>query len=208
MKSSSFLDKIILGVLLMFFCSCNIPFIPDPIDPKLPVYSEIGSGLSGAYVNGAIWKSDLNRGGVFSPSFPPSKINIWKQKDSLTLYFRGDILDKTSTIGFRFKGLGITKIDDLLKLNNKKIQLDLDKNVGYYQVDYKDNDLKGKGQIYFKSAKYYNDSSSTNMVILSGTFGFEITDKQGKTTKISYGRFDYNYSSKANFSVVSALKPN
>lgn len=189
MKSSSFLDKIILGVLFMFFCSCNIPFIPDPIDPNLPVYSEFGSELSGAYVNDISWKSS---------SKSPSKILVWKQKDSLVLCFQGKISGKYSTIGFSFKGLGVTKTDDLLKLNNKKIQLDQNKNFGHYRVDYKKNNLKGKGQIYFKSAKH----DSNKNVILSGTFGFKITDKQGKTTKISYGRFDHTYRQNTNFKSV------
>lgn len=198
MKSSSFLDKIILGVLVMFFYSCNIPFIPDPIDPKLPVYSEFGSELSGAYVNDIIWKSNLETGSIPYPPIYPSKILVWKQKDSLVLCFQGKISSKYSTIGFSFKGLGVTKTDDLLKLNNKKIQLDQNKNFGHYQVDYKKNNLKGKGQIYFKSAKH----DSNKNVILSGTFGFEITDKQGKTTKISYGRFDHTYRQNTNFKSV------
>lgn len=200
MKKLSFLNRIILLALVSIstFFSCTKEFIPDPINPELPIYSEEGNSLSGAYVNGNIWRSNtegtkINSYGV-TYSYA-SQIKVWKSKDSLILNFDGRILNRESSdIGFSLKNLEINTLDDLLKLNDRKIALNGNDRYGYYQETYKRNTLRGKGQIYFKSVK-----KNSNGITLSGGFGFQTIDSIGNITNITYGRFDYNFYKDSNF---------
>lgn len=159
--------------------------VPDPIDPQLPKYTEEGNDVAGAYVNNEIWQSVVKY--FVSNSDKPS-VTAWPSGDSLIIKFDGDISNGKSTIEFHLKEIKINKIEDLILLNDKKIQLDGILNSGFYNKNYNPTYYanKGIGQIYFKNVRM----KDSTLVTLSGTFGFTVNE-QWEITKISYGRFDY-----------------
>jgi hypothetical protein len=184
-----------LVVIFLIVSACNGIFIPDPIDPRIPKYTDEGNNVAGAFVNDSIWKSVLKVGFNFVSDRP--YITVWPQSDSLSLSFIGSISEESSSIEFHLKGLNITKFTDLLVLNGQKIQLDGINNVGYYVSNYIpiDYDHKGAGQIYFRNVKAENASET---IILSGTFSFTVNDSNGNILKVTSGRFDYRISENLN----------
>jgi hypothetical protein len=185
---------LVLTVILI--TSCNGVFIPDPIDPRLPKYTEEGNNVAGAFIDDDTWKSIVKIG--FPQIYDAPLVAVWPARDSLVIRFYGSVSDESSTIEFHLTGLNINKFEDLLLLNDKKIQLDGDRNVGFHIQNYNPTTYEDKsiGQIYFKHVSL-NDSISK--VILSGTFGFSENTPTGRSTKISYGRFDYTITKNSNF---------
>jgi len=196
MKKYFYTSSQLLVVVCLFLSACNGIFIPDPIDPRIPKYTEEGNNVAGAFVDNNIWKSVIQIGFNYVSDNP--HITLWPGNDSLLLCFTGSISGESSSIKFYLKGLNLTKYSDLTTLNGKKIQLDGINNIGYYIEN--DTPLtdsnKGVGQIYFRNVK--NDNSLA-LIIISGTFSLSVNDTNGKIIKISSGRFDYRISDNSNF---------
>jgi hypothetical protein len=174
--------------IFIILTSCEGIFIPDPIDPRLPKYTENGYGTAGAFINDRIWTSQVNYG--LLTSFDKPLIKFWQEQDSLRFTFSGNIDQISASVEFHLTGLGITKFEDLIDLNGQKISLNGNQNIGYY-IDYSSSlsyNEKGIGQIYFRNVQYNNDKSA---IIISGTFGFSLPDTHRATIKVSSGRFDY-----------------
>ena len=182
---SPILRRLLSGLLIVLVTSCRGIFVQDPIVPQLPKYSEAGNNVAGAFVNNDIWRSVVQYQ-FFTVDFAPSVISF--PGDSITLIFYGE-LGVRSAIEFHLTGLKINSYEDLLNLNDQKIQLDGIHHSGYYRI--KNNPIefknKGIGQIYFKNV---SRPDTTSVMTIAGTFGF-LTDD---STKISYGRFDYKFS--------------
>lgn len=188
----------LLAVIFLLLIACNGIFVPDPIDPRIPKYTEEGNNVAGAMIDDNIWKSIVTSG--FPHVIDEPLIAIRQEKDSLIIKFFGSTLGENSSLEFHLTGLNITKFGDLVVLEGKKIQLDGIKNAGYYIEN--DNpsgyNNRGFGQIYFK--KVHLDSLSSK-ITLSGTFGFSINDLNGKAIKVSSGRFDYGITENSNFQI-------
>lgn len=186
----------VMVVILFIIIGCEGIFIPDPIDPRIPKYTEEGNNVAGAIIDNKIWESVMTIG--FPYVYDQPFIRLWQLNDSLSLRFSGSTAGENSSIEFHLSGLNITKFEDLVALEGHKIQLDGIKNTGYYI----ENDMpstydnKGIGQIYFRNVRIKNSSSQ---IILSGTFGFSTTGPNGNSTKVSFGRFDYQVSEDSNF---------
>ena len=186
----------VLVVMFFIIIGCEGIFIPDPIDPRIPKYTEEGNNVAGAIIDNKIWESIVTSG--FPSIYDQPFIRLWQLNDSLSLRFSGSTSGESSSIEFHLSGLDITKFEDLVALEGQKIQLDGINNAGYYienepPMTY---DNKGIGQIYFRSVRIKNSSSQ---IILSGTFGFSTTVPNGVSTKVSFGRFDYQISEDSNF---------
>ena len=196
MRNFNRINKILLGFVVLIFSSCRGIFVQDPIDPQLPKYTEVGNNVAGAFIDNGFWKSVV-KFGLFTTDDEPSVI-AWPLGDSLTIRFGGEDSYGRSNIEFHLTGLKIYRFEDLLTLNNKKIQLDGISNSGYYirSHDPTSYSNKGIGQVYFRNV---NRSDTISKVILSGTFGFSVNKQDGSTMKISYGRFDYTISKSFNF---------
>lgn len=186
MRNLGHINKIILGLAVVIISSCEGIFVPDPIDPQLPKYTEGGNDAAGAYVNNDIWQSVVK---YFVSDGDAPMIISYPIGDSLTIKFYGEISYVRSAIEFHLSGLKINQIEDLLLLNGKKIQLDGVMNKGYYIKAYQPPIYtnKGIGQIYFRNVS----KDSKSVITLSGTFGFTVNEQGAESTKISYGRFDY-----------------
>lgn len=171
--------------------------MPDPIDPRLPKYTESGNNVAGAFINNNVWKSMVSYN-FMSITDEPSVV-IFSSKDSLVMQFAGQS-NTYPYIEFCLSGLKVHTFDDLMLLKNKKISLDGLKNAGLcFQYKYNSNELdsaysvnqsKGMGQILIKNVAI-NDSLKS--AILSGTFGFTIKDSVNGIIEVSYGRFDYRF---------------
>lgn len=187
-----------LVVVFLIAMACNGIFIPDPIDPRIPKYTDEGNNVAGAFVNNHIWRSVVTVGFNYVSDSP--YITVWPERDSLLLRFTGCISEENSSIEFHLKGLNITKFADLLALSGRKIQLDGINTVGYYIENYTPSDYnyKGAGQIYFRDVKTGNTSGT---MILSGTFSFSFNESNEKVLKVTSGRFDYRVSENSNFKI-------
>lgn len=201
MKKSNFIkNSKVLVILILILNACEGIFVPDPIDPRIPKYTEDGNNVAGAFINDNIWESivSLNYGRPF--------INVWPENDSLLLRFSGKTAGVPSSIEFHLTGWKISDFEDLAKLEGSKIQLDGMKNAGFYTEGYDlfNYENKGIGQIYFKNIRIrvYNangEGQISKTAIISGTFGFTMNDSGGKITKVTSGRFDYRIREDFNF---------
>ena len=200
MKRHLSINNQFLVVVFLITTACNSIFVPDPIDPRIPKYTEEGNNVAGAFVNDSIWKSVLKAG--FNHLSDSPDITVWPESDSLSLRFTGYIPEENSSIEFHMKGLNITKFADLLVLNGQKIQLDGINTAGYYIRNYTPENYahKGAGQIYFRNVKAENTSGT---IILSGTFSFSVNDSNGTIQKVTDGRFDYRISEESNFNILN-----
>jgi len=198
MKKFSFNHFILKLLAVALLASCEAVFVPDPIDPRLPKYTEDGNDVAGALVDGDIWKNYYKN--LFFTSYYLLQIEAY-QPDSLIMFFEGSIQEEPVTFEFHLKGFQIFSFNDLSNLHNKKIFLD-----GTIQKAlYKKWDAEmhttsafdnGTGQLYVKNVAFYDSSTRAT---ISGTFGFTVTDSLGLPVEISYGRFDYKVSDSSNF---------
>ncbi|WP_321317753.1 hypothetical protein [Labilibaculum sp.] len=182
--------RLFVCFILIILTSCTSEFVPDPIDPRLPKYTEKGNNAAGAYIGDEIWKSEVY---ISFPSYGNSNrpyIKAWQEQDSLMIVFSGSTKGTQAFVEFHLKGLNISKFDDLIDLNGQKISLDENQNAGYYIENYAPiiYDNKGIGQIYFRNVRFNNDKSA---IIISGTFGFSLSEYDQWPLKVSSGRFDY-----------------
>lgn len=198
MKRYGSINSLLLICSMIALLSCEGLYIPDPIDPRLPKYTENGNDVAGAIINNIYWTS-VEKFGFLTAKDKPYLISS-ALTDSLVIQFNGTM---DYTIEFHLKGLNIRKFDDLILLKNKKIQLDGVMNFGVVTDSYlgfspNTSGMEGVGQIYFRNVTFDN---SLGIVILSGTFGFTETDSSSPITDVSYGRFDYSLSENSNFRI-------
>jgi len=173
----------IVSLLLMFgLSSCEGIFVPDPIDPRLPKYTEEGNDVAGAFVDDLFWKSVVEC--HFSVTDEP-QLMLLPQKDSLILRFYGSTLDKSASIEFYLKGSKVTQFSDLAAWEGKKILLNGISGCGIY------NDDETSSVFRSQSGQFYLKHVDITRKIISGTFGFTAIDNTGKIIKIKSGRFDY-----------------
>jgi hypothetical protein len=197
MKKSVYTNSSWLLMVILLFTACEGTFVPDPIDPRLPKYTEHGNNVAGAFIDGQVWESVVTTGFLLNPPLDAPFITVWPKQDSLIISFSGDTDGQPSSIEFHLTGLFISKFEDLTSLDGKKIKLDGFGSAGYYNEGSHSitNHDKGIGQIYFRQVR----KSSPSSIILSGTFGFSVHDSTGRTIKVSSGRFDYRVNSSLNF---------
>ena len=185
------MKKITVSILTLLLFSCDDPFVRDPLDPRLPKYTEQGYGDAGAIIDGEVWLSRTGGGGLIGngvryssgPNFrtPPGT-------DSLIVRFEGVYNDLNYLyIEFILMDTGIE--ENLIDLNGRRFELDGVVNSGQI-FDYGEiNKKAGVGQIHFRSVKPEPDGTG---LIFSGTFGFTTTENGGlESSEVAYGRFDY-----------------
>lgn len=174
-------------VMALFLVACDPIWIPDPINPGLPKYTDTGNNVAGAMVNGKLWRAKLDCflfGCYEDLSF---EIN---QNGSLSVQLDGKVYNDKITFNFNLANQPFLSLTDKLSLNNKKFVID--GNVNTVTIFDISNtcavNVSGVGQIYFKHVKKINEYS----INYSGTFGFVLNDPSGcGTYEVFYGRFDY-----------------
>ncbi|MEO5976725.1 MAG: hypothetical protein ABIS36_11540 [Chryseolinea sp.] len=172
-------------LVLLSAMSCEPLYIPDPIDPRLPKYTESGNNVAGALINDQLWKSDIEYG-WFGGFYEPDVYYI-VNGDSLVIDFRGGMGENDYiNISFALKGARVTNLGSMLNLAGEKFQLGNGDNTVSIARDSSCNQM-GTGQVYFRSVKY---DSVNQIITLSGTFGFNIVDSVCGDVDVTYGRFD------------------
>ncbi len=214
MKKYAFKNNSLLAVLACFcLIACEHTLVPDPIDPRLPKYTEEGNNVAGAYMNDSIWESKVTL--VVLPMVQPYTADepcfeVWPQNDSLLLRFNGSVAEKAVSLEFHLTGLGISEFKDLTVIEGQKIQLDGIENAGYCIQNFElpDYNKKGVGQIYFKyigpiGSRINADGETIQTLVISGTFGFWLNPRfdGGETKSVTSGRFDYRINVVDNFKV-------
>lgn len=188
MRKYSHLGKGLVSFLALFLVSCE-SFIPDPVDPRLSMYTEKGLNVSSALVNDRAWKAepDFFAGWGFG-LLPNHDLTYQPLNDTLFLEMKGKRDSTSAAITFIFTKLGITNLQDMNQFRDRKFSIDGKTISATY------NSIPaGEGQIYFKHAQA-NDSTA----VLSGTFGFTT---HNPVLKVSYGRFDIRIRKEVNFRV-------
>jgi hypothetical protein len=128
------MNKLNLIIIVIFFgClitgsqGCEERFIPDPLDPRLPKYTEDGNMVAGALINDVAWKTDWrvdieyrNRSFYFT-SYPAG--------DSISLTIDGSYIegpDKNTDVSFVFviKKMRLRNTDDLVNLKFRTFKFD------------------------------------------------------------------------------------
>lgn len=179
--------KLLIIVISLSTSSCEPTYILDPIDPRLPKYTDDGNNVAGAYINGNIWKSKYFHS-LFGSSGDPI-IHYFSDIDSLSITFLGSVDPPYyyGDISFGFRGHKITSLAELAEWNDTKIELDGVKNTANAYQSY-DCLRPGVGQIYFRSMRY---NAETGHLTLSGTFGFNQDDFVCGRISVTSGRFDF-----------------
>lgn len=185
------LNYSILIVIMLLITSCNNSiYIYDPIDPRLPIYSETGNNVAGAFINKKLWRSQVAN----NNSNDKPRITFNKTTKLLEFYFRGTSEVYEKIVITITSDDTIENIKDLTKLDGKKVAINGTNNIGYVirNNTSKETELTpntSTGQFYIKNATYGVDGNGS-YIIISGTFGFNVDTENGNV-KIHYGRFDY-----------------
>lgn len=195
---------IVLFILAPYLISCVSEFRPEVIDPRLPDYSEEGLNTAGAYVDGFPWTARRKLSYFFI--FPQGisgvgDIYFYRGEDSTSNliafeFGRQDIsgLEKDVTIGFYLDDSKIVKPEDITALVGRSIALDGERNYGQLFLDPRhrtadqgpDIEHRGTGKLHIRHVKV----QTTDTVVVSGTFGFDVLI-DGVLHTVHSGRFDY-----------------
>lgn len=188
-------SKILTVLCIVGLCWACLEKVPDPIDVRLPRYTEEGLNSSGAYINDEVW-IDNPQGRVFL-----SDTNAYVVFDSLsssiTLKFIGEIEEDEIMVEITLNDIGIDTLIEMPKLDGKEFDLasnavSLKCTSTRHYVANGENanvfDQNVKGRFFMRNVVF---RAGSNDCIFSGTFGFEATDKNGNTIHFKKGRFDY-----------------
>jgi len=171
--------------LFMALVSC-VELIPDPVDPRLPIYSESGKKQSGALIDNIPFVAYPNPFFWGNGSFG----SILNKGDTI-LTFDFGLIEKNNpnvskSIFFSLEKLTPEDWEEMKKNFGKKFRLDNHDTKGRlssYANDQVIESIAQSGQI---TVKYIED-----LKVLAGTFGFTAQDSSGKKYEVRYGRFDY-----------------
>lgn len=198
----NFKNLLFFTTLLAYLSSCEPVVVPDPIDPRLPKYTETGDNAAGAVVNDAIWESTAYQG--WFTSNEQSYIYAFTN-DSLVFEFWGSVDGASVFLSFHLMEQSVFTFDGLIQLKNKKFILGGNPYFGQlseYSSAFGDFvSLKStEGQLYIKHVTL---TESKRTAIISGTFGFIVKDNNGFPVHVSYGRFDYKIKESENFRAIN-----
>ena len=171
--------------MFMAFISCDT-FVPDPIDPRLPIYSEVGRNIAGAKVGNQFFKNDFNTS-LFGRNLNESQLVV-ESDSQLTLGFRISNQNQSKSIRIEFELNDLTENDwkEMEKGFGKKFILN-DSYVAFLR-EWETEDFISfplQGQVTVKLIKEKN--------IIAGTFGFKAIDASDRELNVTFGRYDYQY---------------
>ncbi len=157
-------------------------FIPDPQNPGLPVYSDMGYNVFGAY---------YDRSTIVSNDYQVP-VKVVNQAGVLTFTFTGqrDFHTSVFVIEFALSGINPQSFNDLISFDNSSFDLTSAASsvtIREGGVDYPVQILDGT--LLFKKARSVKVDNQLTETTLSGTFEFHALVNQIPVT-MSSGRFD------------------
>lgn len=180
-------------LLLLLFVSCE-EYVPDPIDPRLPKYSQEGKNTAGALLDGTtVFRSD-ERCSILGCSENFTIISFPNgATDSVQLEINIDAPDDSRSAFLRF-----TLADKRLENFN-----DVETLVGVYEISptgphkgYFNGCPAQSGRLEVKHLEFTTSHGGEPMYIISGTFSLYTEnpspDSPGcGTAAVEWGRFDF-----------------
>lgn len=166
---------------------CGGTFEPDPIDPRLPRYSEEGLNAAGAFVNGVRWRAV--RGGSF-PGGISDDMTIERDSSQVRISIDGSVAHGSPLeIMFHLDNTdgGLNRISSLM---GRKFPLDGPHYATVRGQGNRTDELSRcpsqAGQLYIKRLKVIGTD-----YLLSGTFSFTVAIDSCTHYEVRSGRFDY-----------------
>lgn len=181
-----------LGFLFFILVSCDDSFEADPVDPRLPSYSEIGKNEAGAFINGNPWVARIintfygEQGGFLKLRVNDSTHTTYLSISGGYFGYNNDPgVVGTTSIVFKLADYSPKTLNELQTIGAKSFSLDGAINYGSLILQYEDSLQHGRGNLYIRNVSKIEDE-----LIYSGTFGFEI-QTDSSTITVYQGRFDY-----------------
>ncbi|MGD1894811.1 MAG: hypothetical protein ACFB15_29980 [Cyclobacteriaceae bacterium] len=184
---------IILGVLT----SCGGEFIPDPLDPRLPRYSEEGKNTAGCFINSEVWQAIGEAYSLANSRNQYLQITFTTDNNTIGINiggYQGKSVDSLNTyveLAFIIDNRD-TKIQSINELEGRTFVLDGDQSFGriidsrdFFQYDI----CRGAGQLHIRYASAVPDTNDE--YIIAGTFSFSVDQPTCRTADVRSGRFDY-----------------
>ncbi|MBS1681346.1 MAG: hypothetical protein JST48_06520 [Bacteroidetes bacterium] len=188
--------RVIFCLSLLLINSCSYVWVPDPIDPRLPKYTEKGYNTAGALINGKLWKSTVEYF-LIGGAIDVPQVLFFPNQDSLVVNFYGkmdSLSNSTVTVSFLLKNTQVNGWEDMIQLKGEKFTIDGTANKAWVIPGYSFYTVpcpsSATGQLYIKYFKV--DSTAGNHgIIMSGTFSLTQNDATCGSYQVTYGRFDY-----------------
>ncbi|WKN40497.1 hypothetical protein [Tunicatimonas pelagia] len=182
--------------LIMMLTSCDGEFIPDPIDPRLPRYSEEGKDAAGCFINGKVWRA-VRVAGDFT-FIPPSnddeqKLRLFLSDSAISISIDGLFVDNFNigtNIEFEIDNRQ-TQFQSTSELHQQTIMLDGKQSYGKAGISDTNRffDCRGEGKLMIRYAQ--PDPDSEGYYTVAGTFYFTIAADSCEGIEVRNGRFDY-----------------
>ena len=181
-----------ISFLIIVLVSCDDSFDADPVDPRLPSYSEIGKNEAGAFINESPWVARIINT-FYGPAGGFLKLNVDETNQITYLTISGGYFGYnndpsvvgTTSILFKLEDYAPKTLNELHAIGPRSFSLDGLTNYGSLILQYTDTVAAGTGNLYI-----HNVSQSGNEIIFSGTFGYEM-ETDSVTYTVYQGRFDY-----------------
>ncbi|MEM9832493.1 MAG: hypothetical protein AAF944_17805 [Bacteroidota bacterium] len=190
-------NRIISIFLIAILSRCGGEFIPDPIDPRLPRYSEEGKDAAGCFINGDVWRA-VKTGGGFGRPDETLRINFLPEDSTIQITIDGwrneliDSLRKSTEIIFILDNREL-QFESIRRLHRKPFLLDGEQNYGQLVQGFEDTiATNGVGKLTVRRANLGTQTSSSINFIVAGTFSFMATSDSLGTIEVKSGRFDYS----------------
>ena len=178
--------KIWLFVLLIITgCTGEETFIPDPVDPRFPVYSEEGVNKAGGILGDNSWRSRAR--GLFNDGIGMRIQSIESQKE-IIVSITGTYLDESLDLAFTLFGFEINTLEEMKLIEGMSFHLDCITNMVSINPMLPGTGSCSEGEIIFR----HIEVESSDEVIVSGTFWFDLEQTDGSLLEMRYGRFDYS----------------
>ncbi|WKN45196.1 hypothetical protein [Tunicatimonas pelagia] len=202
-------SKIIFILVVAALIGCKGEFVPDPVDPRLPRYSEGGKDAAGCFINGNLWRA------VRSP-------HLFGADEVLRIRFSSeDSLIRFTIDGYQKEltdSVGIpTEISFVL--DNRPSQVSttpiasigtipegtfiLDGKQSYGQLNQGDGNItatNGTGQLTLRHVQLNPEieDNQDRHYIVAGTFSFTAPSDSLGLIEVKSGRFDYSVRERKN----------
>ncbi|MGB3587546.1 MAG: hypothetical protein WBA23_13450 [Tunicatimonas sp.] len=189
-------NSIVLIFLLALLTQCDGEFIPDPLDPRLPRYSEEGKNAAGCFIDDDIWRA-VKVAEEFTLTFPGNgaeqEMRLSINDSTIRVFIDGNLIDNSNSntnIEFEIDNRQ-TQFQSTDELHQQTFVLDGARNFGRVRGDHINEftDCRGAGQLIIRYAQ--PDPDAENYYIVAGTFFFTTASGSCQLIKVKSGRFDY-----------------
>lgn len=185
--------------IMLFGCSKNdTKYYADGQDKGIAIFSNTGNNLSSCFIAGKPWRTvaRISSGFRFGTDY---EVQINRQpatnaKDTLIIQWRGYYEAERNNEGYLSLHLAVPAnftFRDLSALQGKR--LSIESTNGFFETgthDFNRVNIKGKGNIYFQTARFDSVAVNTFTGNISGLF-----DADFGSFQITKGRFDHFISS-------------